>query len=167
MDRLETLFGSLPLQKVATFNLVDEKKVRDLYAGKIVRPKTSDSTIVMMFAVHAEKNPGVARLSDVEWDTFMVRTYPHADAMKAALRGINAKTLAGLKPIRVKMPKWGNDDDIVLTAARRTQDYTTYEAEALGFNVTGFDCENPYGNSLENQVELIPLLTSFNFAVKK
>jgi hypothetical protein len=167
MERLETLFGSLPLQKVGTFNLADDKKIRDLYAARLVRSKVTDSTVVLMFAVHSDKNPGTARLSDVEWDTFMVRSYPHVDAFKAAMRALDANTLAGLKGVRVQAPKWGNDEDIVLTASKRTQDYTMYQAEGLNFSITGFDCHNHFGNSLENQVELIPLLTSYNFAITK
>jgi hypothetical protein len=168
MERLETIFGSLPLQKVGTFNLAKEKKVVDLYVAKLIRGKSTDSTIVMMFAEHKEANPVTSRMSDVAWDTFMVRSYPHQKAMLAAVRQINADTIASMRGVRVKAPKWGNIEDVVMAATRRTQDYTTYEAEALGFTVTGFpESGNQFGNDLENQVELIPLLTSFNFCVQK
>jgi hypothetical protein len=168
MERLETIFGSLPLQKVGTFNLAAEKKTVDLYAAKLIRGKSTDSTIVMMFAEHKESNPATSRMSDVEWDSFMVRSYPHAKAMLAAVRHIDVNSVAALRGVRVKTPKWGNIEDVVMSATRRTQDYTTYEAEALDVVVTGFaDSGNQFGNDLENQVELIPLLTSFNFCVQK
>jgi hypothetical protein len=161
MDRLETIFGSVPLQKVGTFNLKAEKKIVDLYVARLIRGKSTDSTIAMMFAEHKESNPVTSRMSDVAWDTFMVRSYPHTQAMLAAIREIDARTVASLRGVRVKAPKWGNMEDVVMSSVRRTQDYTTYEAEALGFKVTGFaETGNQFGNDLENQVELIPLLSS-------
>lgn len=168
MDRLETIFGSLPLQKVGTFNLAEEKKTVDLYVAKLIRGKSTDSTIAMMFVDHKESNPTTSRMSDVDWNTFMVRSYPHTDAMLAAVRHFNLSSIRTLRGVRVKAPKWGNIEDVVMAATRRTQDYTTYEAEALGLTVTGFpESGNHFGNDLDNQVELIPLLTSHNFSVQK
>jgi hypothetical protein len=168
MDRLETIFGSVPLQKAGTFNLSTEQKIVDLYVAKLVRGKSTDSTIAMMFVDHKDSNPVTSRILDLEWNSIMVRTYPHVKAMLAAVKDVNDGTISSLRSVQVKPPKWGNAEDVVLTASRRTQDYTTYEGEALGFTVTGFpESGNQFGNDLENQIELIPLLTSYNFCIQK
>lgn len=169
MDKLATIFGSLPLQKVGTFNLKNDQKLSDLYVARLSRPKNTDSVIALMFAQHSDSNPTTARLEDVQWDTFMVRSYPHVDAMKAAVKSLNIQNLSDMRALKSQVPKWGDVKDIIMTSTRRTQDYTLYESKALeGVILTAFvESGSQLGNDLEGQVELIPVIMSYNFAIQK
>lgn len=169
MDKLATIFGSLPLQKVGTFNLQSENKLRDVYMARLSRPKNTDSVIALLFAEHSHSNPTTTRLEDVQWDTFMVRSYPHVDAMKAAIKSLNIQNLSDMRALKSQAPKWGDVKDVVMTATKRTQDYTLYESKALeGVILTAFvESGSQLGNDLEGQVEIIPVIMSYNFAIQK
>lgn len=169
MDRVESIFGQLPLTKVGTFNFKDEQKVMDVYAARLNRGKSTDKTVALMMVEHQDKNPGVARIVDLDWRTFTVRSYPHLNAMFAAVRQINVNGAIGsLKEVTVSRPKWGRLQDTILSAERRSDVYTSYKSQELAFGVTAYvESGSERGNDLENQVELIPVLESYNFAITK
>lgn len=169
MEQVQRLFGEVPMTKIGTFNFQGEGKVLDVYAARVSRGKTTDQSGAFMFVPHKVENPGIARIADVQWDTFMVRSYSSADAMYSAWRSVNVNgVLHTLKGISVAKPKWGRLQDTTLRAENITKDYTVYTSDQLDFKVTNFvESGSERGNDLEVKVELIPVLQSFNFAIKR
>ena len=170
MDKVETLFGEVPFHKIGTYNVESVDKTMDVFAAKISRGKNTDKTIAMMFVKHGAENPSIARLQDLQWTHFQVRSYGNMNSLIAATRHLDKKNeIASLKPVKLPKVRWGNDYDLVLKAQSSNKKYTTYKCES------GFDCkvsmfvaaEDDRGNDLENIIELIPILQSYNFAIER
>lgn len=126
---------------------------------------------IAMVSVDTEALP-IMPLSHLNWESLHIRTYPSQEKQKNTLRSVaDEKLLSQLTVQRLGGVDWGNDHDVELVSESSTQTRTSYKTrssnEELPFVLTlhSTSSESRGGNDLEQSIELIPALQTFNFTL--
>jgi hypothetical protein len=141
----------------------------DVYVAPVSRGRITDKTVAIMMVKYTLNSPVVARLTDVDWTSFHVRSYPDDKRLVAGISPLkNTAEILNLKPHKVQSVDWGNERDFVVKAKAHTKEYSTYFAPELkGASITLYTDDPERGNDLEHQIEFIAMIKSFNFCVEK
>ena len=170
MEQVNKLFGAVQIQKVCTCKVEALGAQQDAYVAKL-NNGTTDQIAMIAMVPHDDSAMSLQVLSQVNWDSLHVRSYTSKSSLEASLAAIASKeVLAELQTQIIVTPDWGNDRDLELNAIKATSSCTTYGCDAqLPFAVTlhSIYSDNKHGTELENDIEFIPALTTYNFTLTK
>lgn len=170
MNEVNKLFGAVQLQKVGTCKVEALSSMQDAYVAKVNNGSTSKIAVIAM-APHSANSLNIQPLSQLDWSSLHVRSYSSKKMLEASLKDLVSKeVLSQLQIQKVTSPNWGDEPDMELTAVNVTSSNTTYKSSAaLPFKVTLHSVykDNKHGTELENDIEYIPALLTYNFTLQK
>lgn len=168
MDKVNSLLGNIQMTKVNSVQVAAIDQRQDVYLAKI-NNGTVDKIGVIAMVPHSEQALSYNVLAQIPWHSLHVRSYNSEKLFVQALKKIASENqLMDLEPQSVARVDWGNDDDVELVTDRITVTSSTYNAP-LPFKVTLHSqyTENKFGHELENVIEFIPALQTYNFTLVK
>lgn len=167
---LESRFGSVLFKNSGTVSVqtADSSSGSAVTYTKYVAP-LSVGMIDQVVAIALVKGVGsgeYAKLGDIQWSSFHVRTYRTSEDVQRA--GIN---LEGMSPSKPTIGALQGVKDLAMTAVKETECSKTYyfESDSQG-RITVF-CPKPVvgfgGNELPTKTTLLPWLLDYNFVYEK
>ena len=169
MDKVNNLFGQVQVTKVNSVQVAALEQQQDVYIAKVNNGSVDKIGIIAMVP-HNSDAMSFNVLSQVDWHSLHVRSYNNEKTLIQALSKVASESqIAKLDIQRIGLGvDWGNDDDVELVTERVSVTSSTYSA-SLPFQVTLHSrySDNKFGNELENIIELIPALNTYNITLVK
>lgn len=168
MEDVNKLFGRVQLQKVRTCKVEALGAEQDAYIAKL-NNGTTDKIAVIAMVPHTGSGLPMAPLAELNWTSLHVRSYSSTSTLETSLASVAEKVVVNALSVqKIASPNWGDKPDVELHAIKVASSATTYGSHnPLGFNVTLHSVykDNKHGSELENEIELIPALLTYNFTL--